>query len=109
MLSKTKNRMKRFEGLLQTLPEGCVFDGEMCLDERRPTFNDLLFRRRDPTYVAFDLLFLDGEDIRGLPLSERKDLLEKVVRRYGMQRSEPFLSEGRPLFTAVCKLDLEGS
>src|SRR5260370_21280673 len=29
MLSKGKNRMNRFEGLLQILPEGCVFDGEI--------------------------------------------------------------------------------
>src|SRR5436190_24390413 len=61
MLSKSKNRMKRFEGLLETLPKHCVFDGEIvCLDDRgRPAFNDLLFRRREPTYVAFDLLFLE--------------------------------------------------
>jgi len=46
--------------------------------------------------------------VRGLPLKERKALLEKVVRRYGMRRTEPFFGEGRPLFSAVCKLDLEG-
>jgi ATP-dependent DNA ligase len=43
-----------------------------------------------------------------LPLSERRELLDKLVRRHRMQRSEPFLGEGRPLFSAVCKLDLEG-
>ncbi len=110
MLSKNKNRLRRFERLLETLPQGCVFDGEIvALDEiGRPIFNDLLFGRREPTYIAFDLLFADGEDIRPLPLKERKARLEKIAHRYGLQRTEPFIGEGRPLFSAVCKLDLEG-
>ncbi len=110
MLSKNNNRMKRSERLLETLPQGCVFDGEIvALDETgRPIFNDLLFGRREPTYVVFDVLFVDGEDVRGAPLKERKALLEKIERRYGLQRTEPFIAEGRPLFSAVCKLDLEG-
>ena len=54
------------------------------------------------------MLFADGEDIRPLPLKERKALLEKIVRRYGLETTEPFIGEGRPLFSAVCKLDLEG-
>jgi ATP-dependent DNA ligase len=34
LLSKHKNRMKRFEALLESLPQGYVFDGEIvCLDE----------------------------------------------------------------------------
>jgi hypothetical protein len=41
-------------------------------------------------------------------LKERRALLEKIVRRYGLDRTEPFIGEGRPLFSAVCKLDLEG-
>jgi bifunctional non-homologous end joining protein LigD len=61
MLSKNKSRLRRFERLLDRLPVGCVFDGEIvALDDRgRPAFNDLLFGRREPTYVAFDVLFVD--------------------------------------------------
>jgi bifunctional non-homologous end joining protein LigD len=77
-------------------------------DTGRPIFNDLLFGRREPTYIAFDLLFAEGEDVRAAPLKERKALLEKIVRRYRLERTEPFIGEGRPLFSAVCKLDLEG-
>jgi bifunctional non-homologous end joining protein LigD len=110
MLSKNKNRLRRFERLLETLPQGCVFDGEIVvLDETgRPIFNDLLFGRREPTYIAFGVLFVECEDVRAAPLKERKALLEKMVRRYGLERTEPFIGEGRPLFSAVCKLDLEG-
>src|SRR5207244_2093443 len=100
VLSKNLNRMRRFEGLLQRLPSGFVFDGEIvCLDERgRPVFNDLLFRRRDPIYLPFDVLSVEGEDVRGLPLKERKALLDKIVQRYGLEKTEPFIGEGRPLF-----------
>jgi hypothetical protein len=67
LLSKHQNRMKRFDPLLGTLPEGYVFDGEIvCLDEiGKPIFNDLLFRRREPVYVAFDVLNVEGADVRG--------------------------------------------
>jgi bifunctional non-homologous end joining protein LigD len=109
ILSKNTNRMKRFESLLNTLPAGFVFDGEIvCLNDLgRPVFNDL-FGRKQPTYIPFDVLFAEGEDVRELPLKERKALLQKVVRRYGLEKTEPFFGEGRPLFNAVCKLDLEG-
>jgi bifunctional non-homologous end joining protein LigD len=110
MLSKNGNRMKRFETLLDALPPGFMFDGEIvALDEQgRPRFNDLLFGRREPCYVAFDVLFVDGEDVRAAPLKERKALLEKVVRRYRLQKSEPVVGDGQAAFRAVCGLDLEG-
>ena len=110
MLSKNLNPLKRFRHLLDALPAGYVFDGEIvALDEDgRPRFNDLLFRRREPSYVVFDVLFVDGEDVRAAPLKERKALLEKVVRRHRMQKSEPVLGEGIAAFRAVCGLDLEG-
>jgi hypothetical protein len=43
--------MKRFEGLLDLLPKGHVFDGELVVldDADRPLFNELLFGRRRPT------------------------------------------------------------
>jgi ATP-dependent DNA ligase len=47
-------------------------------------------------------------DVMGLPLKERKGLLDKIVRLYRLEKTEPFIGEGRPLFNAVCRLDLEG-
>jgi bifunctional non-homologous end joining protein LigD len=44
-------------------------------------FNDLLFRRRECLLFVFDLLFLNGEDLRALPLIERKARLKKLMRR----------------------------
>ncbi len=110
MLSKNLNPLQRFQHLLETLPFDCVFDGEVCaLDENgRPQFNDLLFGRGEPVYVVFDLLFYEGEDIRSLPLKERRAILDQVAERYGLQKSELFIGCGKSLFKSVCEMDLEG-
>ena len=44
-------------------------------------FNDLLFRRRECVFFAFDLLFLNAEDLRELSLIERKARLKTLLRR----------------------------
>jgi bifunctional non-homologous end joining protein LigD len=66
MLSKNGHRLKRFEGLLDGLPAGYIFDGEIVAldDDGLPRFNDLMFGRREPVYVPFDVLFVEGEDVR---------------------------------------------
>jgi bifunctional non-homologous end joining protein LigD len=73
MISKRGNRMKRFETLLTELPADCILDGEIvALDEAgRPRFHDLMFSRRAPVYVSFDVLVARGEDVRSLPLAHR--------------------------------------
>ena len=48
---------------------GEVTDKESIL---RSVFNDLLFRRRECLFFAFDLLFLNGEALQALPLMESK-------------------------------------
>jgi bifunctional non-homologous end joining protein LigD len=110
LISKQQNRMKRFEPLLGTLPYGYIFDGEIvCLDETgRPVFNDLLFWRREPVYVAFDVLNVEGADVRGMPLKDRRAILDRILRHYRMQKSELFFGCGKSLFNAVCEFDLEG-
>src|SRR5262249_32438695 len=61
-------------------------------------------------FYAFDLLFLDGEDLRPLPLVERKTRLRKLIRR-GRSRLlyvDHIEREGCELFKRICELDLEG-
>jgi ATP-dependent DNA ligase len=72
--------MKRFEAVLDLLPKGHVFDGELVVldDAGRPLFKELLFGRRRPTYVAFDLLISEGIDLRPQPLKQRKAKLARV-------------------------------
>ena len=63
--------------------ESAVLDGEIaCLDEQgRSVFRNLLFRRGQCVFIAFDLLFLNGKDLRPLPLIERKIALRKLLTR----------------------------
>jgi bifunctional non-homologous end joining protein LigD len=76
MLSKNLHPFKRFQHLLDGLPLGCVFDGEICTLDEDGDFNALLFGRRKPAYIVFDLLFYEREDVRHLSLKERRGKLE---------------------------------
>ncbi len=61
--------------------EQAIFDGEIvCLDGRgNPDFGALMRRRGTVYYYIFDLLWLNGMDIRHLPLIERKEHLRRVL------------------------------
>jgi bifunctional non-homologous end joining protein LigD len=58
--------------------------------------------------IAFDLLYLNGYDLRKLPLIERKALLKKTVHKTDIQFSESFEIDGREMFKHACKTGLEG-
>lgn len=49
----------------------------------RTRFHDLLFRREELYFYAFDVLAIDGEDLAGLPLRKRKQLLRSIMPRTG--------------------------
>ena len=89
-----------------------VLDGEIaCLDpDGRSNFYALMFRRRAPFFCAFDLLMLDGEDLRGLPLLERKRrLLDVMARIQSRVRYVDHVHEsGVRFFELACERDLEG-
>jgi bifunctional non-homologous end joining protein LigD len=68
-----------------------------------------LARSRPVVYFVFDLLYLDGYDLRGAPLSVRRELLEKVVASRGVLRvSEVFPGAGAEMLEAARETSLEG-
>jgi len=78
----------RFKDLAQAISdevdaEDAVLDGEIVvLDaEGKPRLYDLMESKGTPVYAAFDLVWLDGEDLRDYPLWERKMLLEGCLRQ----------------------------
>jgi bifunctional non-homologous end joining protein LigD len=89
-----------------------ILDGEIVHlgPDGAPLFYDLMRRRTPQHYYAFDLLWLDGRDLRGLPLIERKSMLRALVP----PQPSPVLyvdhvaESGTALFQAVCKRDVEG-
>ena len=60
-----------------------MLDGEIaCIDESgRSIFRDLRFRKAECVFVAFDLLLLNGKELRTLALIGRKVLLNRQLRR----------------------------
>jgi bifunctional non-homologous end joining protein LigD len=64
------------------------------------------------TYFAFDLLHLNGHNLRGLPLLQRKDLLARILshadRDSVIQLCEHFNGNGTRVFEKACSLGAEG-
>jgi bifunctional non-homologous end joining protein LigD len=58
--------------------------------------------------VAFDLLYLNGYDLRKLPLVERKAHLKKLIAKTAIQFSESFDADGPEMFKHARSLGLEG-
>jgi bifunctional non-homologous end joining protein LigD len=86
-VSRHKNVYKSFERLREALAKlkakDAILDGEIvCLDENGCSqFKELLYRRGRAVFFAFDLVWLDGEDLRPVPLVERKRKLKKLIER----------------------------
>jgi bifunctional non-homologous end joining protein LigD len=102
----------------QVLPD-CLIDGEVvALDERRlPSFGALQSalseeRSEDLVFFAFDLLFDGREDLRTLPLADRKARLETLLKARGISHRLHFVahivSSARAVYESACKLGLEG-
>ncbi len=68
-----------------------------------------LARRTPVTLFVFDLLYLDGYDLRGVPLIERKRALQTILRPSAVMRfSEHFVNNGDEMLAAARATGLEG-
>jgi bifunctional non-homologous end joining protein LigD len=70
----------------------------------------MLARRRQVRLFAFDLLRLNREDLRGLPLVQRKAKLKKLLpsRSPHILYVDHTKGSGTELLQLICQLDLEG-
>jgi DNA ligase D-like protein (predicted ligase) len=103
---------------LQSLPvRSAYLDGELCAlgPGGVPTFGRLQAamdeRRTDAlVFMAFDLLFLDGEDIARLPLLKRKERLRSLFARQigGLRFADHVLGDGPRFREHACKSGVEG-
>jgi len=115
--------LRRFKELssigkaFRSLP--AIVDGEICaLDaEGRSSFQalqqiDMVARgksRAPLTFIAFDLLYADGRDLRTLPLEERKTKLEKlIVPGHDVLYSKHIIGRGKDFFELAQRESLEG-
>ena len=93
----------------------CLIDGEVvCCDERGVAVFHVLRHRRNEQKAflyAFDLLELDGADMRREPIEVRKATLASILRksRDGVRLNEHLEHpEGDVVFRHACKMGLEG-
>ena len=91
-----------------------LLDGEAvnCNEDGFPDFDTLGHRRNDRTVFlyAFDLIELDGRDLRREAIETRKTELVKLLRKadYGIFFNEHVEDEAAVVFQHACKLGLEG-
>jgi len=114
------HRMPAIARAAEQLPvESAVLDGEVVvIDEKGGTsFSDLqaAFQegaKVDLTYFAFDLLHLDGHNLRDVPLLKRKEFLDKLMSSLPddspIHLSEHFGGDGAQIFSKACGLGAEG-
>ena len=101
------------EAALRNRATSFVIDGEavVCGNDGKSEFDQLHSGAHDAAVFlfAFDLIELDGEDIRPVPLEQRKGKLEKLLAHSdGIRFSEHLDGNGTTIFAHACKLGLEG-
>lgn len=109
------SRFKAVAESLRALGHDAVLDGEVvALDEAGKSHFQLLQNYQKTgkgilVYYVFDILYLDGRDLRALPLLERKEALKKALMdlphvKYGDHIS----TKGKKLFELAEEQGLEG-
>lgn len=117
LVSRNDADFTRFRELARVLPgdlnvKNAILDGELVvLDQTgKSHFLELMANDGVVVYAAFDLVWLNGKDLRDLPLIERKELLRFRVRH----PAERLLfvdyveAKGEALYSRICERDMEG-
>jgi ATP-dependent DNA ligase len=95
-------------------PRSCIIDGEAvsCGEDGIAAFDRIRYRRHDEDVFmwAFDLIELDGDDLRREPLERRKGALARMLARAaeGVRLNEHLEAEGPVVFEHACRMGLEG-
>lgn len=94
-----------------------VLDGEMVITDPsgKTDFQALQNYMKNPkdkvlTYIIFDLLALDGSDLRGRPLTDRKAILEDLLANApdNLYYSRHVQGNGQQSFDVACEMGMEG-
>ncbi len=108
------DRFPRIAEAVGSLPvDNALIDGEavVFLPDGHSDFAGLRTKAggEQASFVAFDLLNLEGDDLRERPLEERRDALARlVVGADAIRFSEALATEGAVVFAHACRLGLEG-
>jgi bifunctional non-homologous end joining protein LigD len=104
------------KALMALMVRSCLIDGEVVIcDERGVAMFDRLRHgpraKPDAVLFAFDLLELDGEDLRAMPIERRKRKPEGLLdgAPTGLQLCEHLQGDGVEIFRHACALGCEGT
>jgi bifunctional non-homologous end joining protein LigD len=117
--SDYSNTFSRIRDAVAALPvHSAVLDGEAIVfrSDSSSDFEALKSRHRqaEAILVAYDIMEVDGQDIRPEPLEERRKRLTKLLSRKtkamrdGIQVSEAITGDGGRIFRHACWMNLEG-
>ena len=101
-------------GMAALKVRSCLLDGEAvcCEVDGVPSFELLRYRHHNGAVFlyAFDLLELDGVDLRPLPLEARRSGLARLLRQVksGVHLSDHIEADGAIVFRHACQLGVEG-
>jgi bifunctional non-homologous end joining protein LigD len=101
---------------LEQLPVRAVLDGELVAfgEDGKPDFERvcerMLFRHDEIplVFVAFDVLSIEGDDVRREPYRHRRQILEGLGLEGPQWRVPKTFEDGEALWEAVCEHELEG-
>ena len=102
------------EALVKLRSRSCIIDGEAvaCGEDGITSFDRIRYRRHDASVFlyGFDLIELDGEDMRRDPLSVRKATLTSLLAHAasGLRLNEHIEADGPDVFHHACMMGLEG-
>jgi bifunctional non-homologous end joining protein LigD len=122
MTRNGKDYTARFQPVASSLIDwaagrAMVLDGEMTVTDAsgKTDFQALQNYMRNPkaqnlTFIVFDLLALDGSDLRSRPLTDRKEMLERLMQDTpkNLWYSRHIVGKGKESFAAACEMGMEG-
>lgn len=104
LISLSNGRPMILDGEIVITNESGISDFQLLQNHLRRSKN------KNPAYVVFDLLALDGKDLRKKPLIQRKELLENLLLEApeNISYSKHIIGNGKEIFLNICKLKVEG-
>jgi bifunctional non-homologous end joining protein LigD len=98
---------------LAALKQDVVLDGEMVVfnQEGMPDFDALqLYDGHETplTYCIFDILWMNGYDLKKLPLTDRKKILEDLLKANRVLRYSDSFDDGNALYREIIEKNMEG-
>jgi bifunctional non-homologous end joining protein LigD len=116
LVSRNDHDYKRCTDLMVVMPgdlkvDTAILDGELVVldDSGKAQFYEMMHGHAPALFAAFDLVWLNGRDLRELPLRQRKTLPRKVIKKRARRTFfvDHIEGKGKLMYQQVCEMDME--